>query len=172
MTNLKLIMSLDKNGIIGYENKLPWKLSDDLKNFKAETEGSPIIMGRNTWNSLPGILPNREHIILSSTLKESNDKYSVFNNFKLLIEYLRENYKVAYVIGGANIANQFIKWKMIDELILTHVNAEVVGDTSLNLNFIESDNWEIYSEKEYKANAKNDHDFKISRYIKRKKRFY
>ncbi len=163
MTNLKLILAVDKNGIIGYENKMPWKLSDDLKNFKTITKDSAIIMGRNTWNSLPSVLPNREHIILSSTLKESNKKYSVFSNLKLLIEYLKESYKTAYVIGGANVANQFIKLKFIDELIITHVDAEVIGDTSMNLSFIESENWDVYSEKEYKANTKKDYNFKICR---------
>jgi dihydrofolate reductase len=168
MCKIKLIIAIDKNGVMGYENKLPWKLSDDLKNFKSITLGCPIIMGSNTYKSLPGILPNREHIVLSKSLQESTETISVFSDINPLIEYLKE-YETAYVIGGADVVNQFFRWNMFDELIITHIDAEVVGDTYIKLPL---DNWEIWQETKYVKNTKNEYNFSVNRYVKKKKRFY
>ena len=62
---LSIIVAKAKNNIIGKDNTMLWKLPDDLKRFKEMTEGKTIIMGRKTFESLGGILPNRKHIILS-----------------------------------------------------------------------------------------------------------
>ena len=72
--NIKLIIAVDKNGVMGVDNKLPWKLSDDLIHFKNVTSNSPLIMGSKTYESLPGILPNREHIVLSKTMEGDENK--------------------------------------------------------------------------------------------------
>ena len=130
-----------------------------------------VIMGKNTFDSLPGILPDREHIVLSKSLKESNDKVSVFSSIPTLIEYLGVNYKTAYIIGGANVVHQFIRYNLIDELIITHVDTVVEGDTYLNLNLIDIDSWSMYSSTKYDKSDKNDHDFTIKKYIKKQKRF-
>lgn len=61
---LKLIVATSKNGVIGRDSTMPWHLPDDLKYFKEKTNGSIIIMGRKTFDSLSGVLPNREHWIL------------------------------------------------------------------------------------------------------------
>lgn len=172
MVNIKLIIAIDKNGGMGINNKLPWKLKDDLKHFKQETSNCPIIMGRKTYESLPGILPDREHIVLSNTLKEGNTNVSVFSDIKNLIDYLNDNYKNAYVIGGANIVKQFIKYNLLDELIITKVNTIAETDTKLNLNMLDLDKWDIISCDNYEINNRNEYDFSIIKYIKRKKRFY
>ena len=66
--DIHLIWAQDENGGIGQDGKLPWHISEDLKNFKALTLNSTIIMGRKTWDSLPiKPLPNRKNIILSRT---------------------------------------------------------------------------------------------------------
>lgn len=171
MVKIKLIIAIDKNGMMGYENRLPWRLSEDLKQFKAETLNCPIIMGSNTYRSLPGILPNREHIVLSKSITESNDKISVFSGLQPLMEYL-QGYEVAYVIGGPNIIHQFLKFNFIDEMIITHVDTEAVGDTWLNMDALKLDEWRPWKETRYEKNEKNDHDFTVVRYIPKRKRFY
>jgi dihydrofolate reductase len=62
---ITLIAAVAANGIIGRDNRLPWHLPEDLKHFKALTMGHPMIMGRKTWESLPGRLPGRPHIVVS-----------------------------------------------------------------------------------------------------------
>ena len=173
MIKIKLIIAVDKSGVMGDKNTLPWKLSDDLKDFKNKTNNCPLIMGSNTFNSLPGILPNREHIVLSNTMYGDENK-SVFTSIKNALDYLNEsNYESVYVIGGANIIKQFAKLNLFDELIITHVNCSIKGDTILNLDQdLGLENWHIYKCKKYEMSDKNEYSFIINHYIKKKKRFY
>ena len=62
---LSIIVAVSENNIIGGDNKLLWHIPEDLKRFKAITSGHTIIMGRKTFESLPGILPNRKHVIIT-----------------------------------------------------------------------------------------------------------
>ena len=62
---LGMIVACDRNGAIGKDGDLPWRQSTDLQHFKKITMGSNLIMGRKTWDSLPGMLPGREHFVLS-----------------------------------------------------------------------------------------------------------
>jgi dihydrofolate reductase len=173
MLNIKLIIAIDRNGVMGIENRLPWRLSDDLKHFKRETINSPMIMGANTFKSLPGILPNREHIVLSRTL-EGDENKSVFTSIKNALDYLKEpdGLEKVYVIGGANIIKQFMALNLFDELIITHVDAEVEGDVSISLDVLGLDGWEIYRRTKHLKSDNNEYDFEICRYVKKKKRFY
>jgi len=60
-----LVVARADNGVIGRDNKLPWHIPADLKHFKAVTLGAPMVMGRKTWESLPGLLPGRRHLVLT-----------------------------------------------------------------------------------------------------------
>lgn len=62
---IALIVAASDNNVIGRDNTLPWHLPDDLKFFKQMTDGHPLIMGRKTFESLPGVLPNRRHIVVT-----------------------------------------------------------------------------------------------------------
>ena len=62
-----VIAAVARNGVIGIENRLPWRLPDDLKRFRALTGGHAVVMGRRTWESLPGALPNRQNIVVTRT---------------------------------------------------------------------------------------------------------
>lgn len=169
---IKLIIAIDKNGVMGNKNKLPWKLSDDLKHFKEITNTHPLLMGSETYKSLPGILPNREHIVLSNTLNSSQD-ISVFTSIAEVLNYMLEiDAEILYVIGGVNVAEQFLKLNILDELIITHVDADVKGDVSIDLNLLKLEYWDKISDVAYSKNEKNEYDFKICKYIKKHKRFY
>lgn len=171
MTKISLIIAVDQNGVMGDKNTLPWKLSDDLKQFKKETVGSPLIMGANTFKSLPGILPGREHIVLSNTLYGDETK-SVFTSIKNALDYLNDNKKV-FVIGGANVVKQFAVLNLFDELIITHVDCALSGDTILNLDEeLGLENWHIYKSQKFEQSEKNQYAFTVNKYIKKKRRFY
>lgn len=171
---IKLILALDKKGCIGKDNSLPWKLKDDLKHFKEITSGAPIIMGANTYKSLPGILPDREHLVISTSL-DSNKDISVFTSIMECISYLKENNtEEVFLIGGANLVKQFCELKMIDEYILTMVDTVVEdGDTFLDFDDdLELYNWNYYKSIDVNDLEKNSHNFTIKHYIKDVKRFY
>ena len=104
--NIELIWAQDQNGGIGKDGKLPWHISEDLQNFKKITSGSPIIMGRKTWESLPfKPLPNRRNIVLSSNqLNDIEAYYSVEDCVKKLDNDLVDK---VFIIGGESIYKAF-----------------------------------------------------------------
>lgn len=170
--NINLIIAIDKNGVMGNNDSLPWKLRNDLKHFKNITIGSPLIMGSNTFNSLPGILPDREHLVLSTTMYGDENK-SVFTSIKEVLEYCEEsNYENIYVIGGANLVHQFCEYNLFDNLIITHVDTEVNGDTILDIDVLGLEKWHISKIEKYDADEYNEYSFNIVYYKKIIKRFY
>lgn len=121
MANIKIIAAIGKNLELGKNNDLIWHLKEDLKFFKSVTMGHTVVMGYNTFISLPHLLPGRKHIILSD--KElNNEEVKVFNDFNTLVSYLESLDEDIYIIGGASIYRLFIS--LADELILTLIDAE------------------------------------------------
>ncbi|MFN2099241.1 dihydrofolate reductase [Altererythrobacter sp. MF3-039] len=113
------------NGVIGQDGKLPWHIPADLKRFKALTMDKPMIMGRKTFESLPGLLPGRRHIVL--TRKERWDSTGAE-----VVRSIPEALAVAgageiAVVGGAAIYDVFLK--VCQRVELTQIHAEYEGDT-------------------------------------------
>ncbi len=111
-------------GLIGKDNQIPWHLPADLQRFKQVTMGHPIIMGRKTFESLPGLLPGRQHIVLTQNHSYSADGCAVVTNWSQ-VEILVEN--KAFVIGGAAIYQYALP--IAKKLYATIVHAELDGDT-------------------------------------------
>jgi dihydrofolate reductase len=107
MTKISLIAAIDEEGGIGSNNQLLAHIPADLKYFKAVTMGKPIIMGRNTYESIGRPLPGRKNIIISSILK-SNDQITVLPTITAALEYTKTNLEVM-IIGGAQIFAESIK---------------------------------------------------------------
>lgn len=120
------IAAIGKNHELGKKGNLIWHLPGDLKFFKSQTTGKTVVMGRNTFNSLPFMLPNRKHIILTDIDDFNKDikDSEVFYTFDTLIERVKELSKRedVYIIGGASIYSQFINYS--DKLILTEISSE------------------------------------------------
>ncbi len=77
---LSLIVAKSRNGVIGIDGDLPWKLSSDLKFFKAATIGKPVLMGRVTWESLPFALPGRPNLVLTRIADYKAPKAEIFTD--------------------------------------------------------------------------------------------
>ena len=121
---IHLIWAQGGNGGIGKDGKLPWHISEDLKNFKRLTSGSTILMGRNTWESLPiRPLPERRNIVLSS--KEVPD-VEYYTSVKECIQTLDgDGTEKLFVIGGTTVYCNFIY--RADELHITQVDELTKG---------------------------------------------
>ncbi len=133
---IKIIVAVDEKGAIGRNNELLYHIKDDLKNFKSLTSGNVVVMGRNTWESLPiKPLPNRENIVLTTTNKKLNGA-KVINSFDELENYLKDTEKDIYIMGGASIYNQVMESKLVDEAHVTFVK-DIVEDADT---FISIDN--------------------------------
>ena len=116
---IHLIWAQDKYGGIGENGKLPWHVSEDLKNFKKITLNSTIIMGRKTWDSLPiKPLPKRENIILSSKKQSSGTTYHSLEECLAILKKRKIN-KV-FIIGGRSIYKLF--FNLADYLHISYIN--------------------------------------------------
>lgn len=119
-----LVIARADNGVIGRDGALPWRLPEDLKRFKTLTMGAPMIMGRKTFESLPGRLPGRRHIVLTRG-GWSADGAEVAHTVEGALA-LVDGPRVS-VIGGAEIYRLFEP--IADRIELTEVHASPDGDT-------------------------------------------
>lgn len=127
---IKIIAAIGKNNELGKNNGLIWHLPGDLKFFKEQTMGKTVAMGRNTFNSLPKLLPNRHHIVLTDIdcfNKSTVGVTIVYNSFSFINKCLLEAEKDdLFIIGGASIYKMFIDFA--DELYLTQIDASSDAD--------------------------------------------
>ena len=125
---LTLIAAIARNGVIGSDNKLPWKLPEDLKRFKALTMGHPLIMGRKTWESLPGILPGRPHIVVTRNPDYRAADATVVHSLPAAIAAAggMAGGEEVFVIGGAELYAQALA--IADRLQFTEIDADFEGD--------------------------------------------
>lgn len=162
---IKIIAAVGKNLELGKKGGLIWNLPNDLKFFKEQTQGSTVVMGRNTFNSLPKKLPNRKHLVLTDVddFNKPVDDVSLFYNIHdLLVEIEgRAIYADVFIIGGGSVYKQFIPFA--DELILTEVNAE---DKEADVYFPEFDK-ELYERHVIASNEDNGIKYEHVRYIKK-----
>lgn len=119
--NLTLIAAIGKNNELGKDNTLIWHFKEDMKFFKENTIGKPIIMGRKTLESLPRLLPNREHIVLTRSNLEIPGVL-VFHSKEDVLNYVSSFDKEFMVIGGASIYEQFIN--EADKMLITEIDDE------------------------------------------------
>ncbi|NSW44468.1 MAG: dihydrofolate reductase [Bacteroidales bacterium] len=119
--NLAMIVAIAKNGAIGKKNGLLWHIPEDLKYFKEVTSGHPVIMGWNTWLSLPKKpLPNRTNIIISLENK-CIEGCIVFTSINECLEYVKKQNNLCFVIGGESIYKQMIDYT--NTLYVTWIDA-------------------------------------------------
>lgn len=149
---MKLIIAADPNGGIGYQNRLPWtSIQGDLPRFKHLTGNKTVIMGRNTWDSLPKKpFPNRINIVVSSSPLEE-EHHNVIRAPDM--SFNRPDDVEFWLIGGAKLIESC--WDLIDEIHLTKVHDHYTCDTFVNLLYIEANFDQTYSE------MLPDHEYQI-----------
>ncbi|MBH32379.1 MAG: hypothetical protein CMD90_01885 [Gammaproteobacteria bacterium] len=152
MTNVSIIVALSENNVIGINNKLPWKLSDDLKNFKKITMGHTIIMGRMTFESIGRTLPGRNNIVVSR--KKNEGDFHLVNSIEDAL-YISKGEKEIFIIGGEQIFKQTLN--LASKIYLTKIHSKIEGDKFFPE--IDFDEWDIKQSEEYSKNNINSHDF-------------
>jgi dihydrofolate reductase len=124
---ITLVVARARNGVIGRDGRLPWHIPADLKRFKTLTMGSAMVMGRRTFDSLPGLLPGRRHIVLTRDRNWSAEGAEVVHSVDQAIALARG--EPVSVIGGADIFALFLP--LADRVELTEVLDDVAGDTDM-----------------------------------------
>ena len=158
---LSLIVAKGKNNVIGNNNKLIWKLPEDLKRFKELTSGHIIIMGRKTFESLGRVLPNRKHIVFTTNknFKVLDENVKIVYSLSEIQKYI-DSSKECFVIGGASIYKLLIPY--ISKMYITNINEEFEGDAffpKIDINNLK----EIKREKGIR-NEKNNYDYDFITY--------
>ena len=125
---ISLIVALSEpTYAIGKSNKLLWNIPDDMEHFKRTTKRHNVIMGRNTWESIPKKfrpLPDRCNIVLSSTMQ--SDEVLVLPSLDEALEHCKGN---AFIIGGASVYKEALKKDILNTMYITYINQVVEGDT-------------------------------------------
>ena len=161
---ISIIASVAKNRAIGLKNKLIYWLPNDLKRFKALTTGHTIVMGRNTYESLPkGALPNRRNVVLSRTTKELPG-CDVYPTLEAALKSCKDDEDV-YIIGGARVYAQAMA--IADRLCLTEVDDEPAEADAFFPDY--SEGWRIETKETHPKDEHHDYEYAFVDYVKDEK---
>ena len=159
---LTIIAAVSINNVIGNNNKLIWKLSNDLKRFKNLTTNHSVIMGRKTFESLPNPLPDRNNIVITRDTNYSKPNIQVCSSIEDAINLTKTDTQ-PFIIGGGEIYTQTIN--IVDKIELTRVHEEFDGDSYFPE--IPLDIFELINEENYNSDLENEFDYSYLTYKKR-----
>ncbi|MDE7329020.1 MAG: dihydrofolate reductase [Clostridia bacterium] len=125
---INIIAAVSKNGVIGKDGKLPWKLDRDMARFKSLTISHTVIMGANTYREIGKPLADRFNIIISSKLNIQYDNAIVLPSLTSALDYARKIKKDSeiFICGGERIYKEAIEFA--DRLYITHIDEVIDGD--------------------------------------------
>ncbi len=159
---LTIIAAVSINNVIGNNNKLIWKLSNDLKRFKNLTTNHSVIMGRKTFESLPNPLPDRDNIVITRDTNYSKPNIQVCSSIEDAINLTKTDTQ-PFIIGGGEIYSQTIN--IVDKIELTRVHKEFDGDAYFPE--IPLDIFELINKENYNSDLENEFDYSYLTYKKR-----
>ncbi len=157
-----LICAFSENGVIGKNNTMPWRLGDDLKNFKQITSNHCVLMGRKTYQSIGKALPNRTNIILTHQKDFEAQDANVFHTKQDALTFATSMLETEiFIIGGAEIYALFLE--DADVLYLSHIHTNIADGDAFFPIFEEKklleNNWQIKKSVFFEKSEKNDFDF-------------
>ena len=154
LSNLSIIAALSDNRVIGRDNQLPWRMPADLAHFKRITMGKPIIMGRRTWESLPGLLPHRTHLVVTRSSNYQAEGGFVVHSIEEAFEFAGDAEEMM-VVGGANLYAQAIP--LATRMYLTFVHQHIDGDTVFPA--YQESHWREVFREPHAADERNPHPY-------------
>ncbi len=164
-----LIVAIAQNNAIGKDNNLLWHLPADMKFFKEQTSEHTIITGRKNYESIPEKfrpLPNRMNIVVTRDKNYQATGAFVVNSLEEAIEKAKKSgAEKCFIIGGGQIYKECLEKNLIDEMLITHVEAAPQADTFFPE--IDSAKWEKALVSEIKPDEKNKFSMEIFRYLKK-----
>ena len=159
---ITIIVAAAENNAIGKDNDLIWSLPDDLKRFKKLTSGHSIIMGRKTFDSFPGLLPNRKHIVISNKSEDYfPENVVVVNSIEKALNVCNDD-ENPFIIGGGQIYK--LAMDLGDKIELTRVHEEFKADTFFPK--IDEDKWKLIHEEFNEKDERHQFSFTYKTYIK------
>jgi dihydrofolate reductase len=157
---LSLLVAAAENNVIGKDNQLPWHLPNDLKYFKNQTWGMPVLMGRKTFESIGKPLPGRTNIVITRNSDWQKEGAEVVHSLSEAIKLAeKQDVKEIFIIGGAEIFNA--AFPNAQRLYLTRIHSNIDGDVFLE--GMEEKDWKLVKNRFCSADEKNpyDHSFQV-----------
>lgn len=158
-----IIVAISDNNAIGKDNSLLWHISEDLRFFKRQTLGWPVIMGRKTFESIGRALPGRVNIVISRNFNTGED-VAVAGSLEEAFKVAEStNLEKCFVMGGGQIYAQALE--QADRLIVTHVHT-VIEDADTYFPRIDPQKWSVSKRSELFTDEETGFDFEFVEYIK------
>ena len=160
---ISMVVAIARNGVIGSQGAMPWRLSTDLKRFKAITMGKPVVMGRKTYQSVGKALPGRRNLVITRNKGFAPPDADVFLSLGEALASARETavaegQSEVCIVGGGEIYRQALP--LADILHVTYVDSEPEGDTVFP--DIDAGTWRIETEQSFPA---GERDSAATRYV-------
>ena len=150
------LVAASENNVIGIQNKIPWHLPNDLKYFKNKSWGMPVIMGRNTYESLDKPLPGRINIVLTKRTDWERSDVTVAHTLEEAVTKANNtDCKEIFIIGGGEIFKQ--TFELADRIYITRVHTQIEGDVFYPA--IEENNWSLISADAHYSDSKHAYDY-------------
>lgn len=159
---ISIVVAASTNNVIGVDGELPWRISDDLKRFKALTMGKPIVMGRLTWESIGRPLPGRQNIVITRQAGFPADGCDVVASPAAALRAAGDATEIM-IIGGSQIYDLFMP--KAGRLYVTRVQTEIDGDAFFPA--INEADWELVDSESYEASDANEFAFDFRTYERR-----
>ncbi|MFB9859847.1 dihydrofolate reductase [Salinicoccus siamensis] len=153
---ISLIVAYADQSVIGFKNKMPWHLPEDLKHVKQLTEGNTIVMGRKTFESLGRPLPNRRNVVLTRDETFSAEGIDVINH----TDAINSLEGKVFIFGGSTVYNQTMH--LVEEMHITRIHRRFAGDTFFP--DYDPSEWELVDKIEGIQNEKNRYPYEFLHY--------
>ncbi|GKU79243.1 dihydrofolate reductase [Paenibacillus sp. L3-i20] len=153
---ITLIAAMDRNGAIGFENRMPWRLPAEMAYFKAMTTGKTVLMGRKTFESLGKPLPNRRNVVLTRQENLVLDGCEVVHSVDEALQQF--NQEELMIIGGGEIYSLFLPHA--DMLLLTDVEVEIDAADAYFPKFSKNE-WQVVESQFRENDEKNEYNFTL-----------
>ena len=161
---ITIIAAIAKNNALGLNNNLIWHLPADLQRFKKRTTGHHILMGRNTFESIGKVLPNRTTVIITRNKTYTKEGCLIANSVEQALEMAKEDNQV-FIIGGAQVYKYSLEHNLADVLDITLVHEEFEADAFFPE--IDENIWQVERKEDFVADEKNKFDYSFIRYRKK-----
>ena len=128
---ISIIVAYSENRVIGNQNRIPWRIPEDMKHFKESTTGCPVIMGRKTYDSFPNKfkpLPNRTNIIITRNPQPNFDSVVYTDSLETATGIANKIQDNSWIIGGAEIYNLALQKGVVDRIVASEVKGDYNGD--------------------------------------------
>ena len=157
---ISLVVAAAKNGVIGLDGEIPWRLPDDQRFFRRLTTGHCIVIGRKTFDSIGKALPGRKNLVLS---RSPHDPVDDVEFFRELESALQQGIAQCFIAGGEAIYREGLE--LADSIYMTRVDTELVGDTHFPK--IDEAVWECVDRQPHEIDDRHAHAFAIETWQRR-----